>query len=428
MENRNHIIKIIYPRKNMLGMDDDIKIINILNSFTPIDVIKPSVVYGYLYDNTVVNDNRNITSEGWKVPNNADWSILINYLINKHHYIYLFNLSRYLKSKNFVNSEYGWEYDLDIHPRWDENSEHIGTDMFGFNLLPGGIMTEGFNFMEIGSSSHYWSSSKTTPKPYKNHGFKCIGNSSRFYGPIIYDNTALNIKLIKNELSDEENKLKDGDILEDIYLGNDNKTYDGVKIGDQIWLVENLAETKYRNGDSIDYFFDENQPFLYGNHTETGGITIENDNILKINRNNVNNDGVIAWLNNIKIGDYCRVHKKNSFSNFWFGKRIASFESQLSSEYLTYNFEFITKLGVFNVDDEVILSYYKKTDGFRYSYDNKKYFTLYPNNNINQFDDISPLKLNNLNEMEYAIRVKEFIKKYVSLPNIRTELINSRIY
>jgi hypothetical protein len=37
----------------------------------------------------------------------------------------------------------------------------------------------------------------------------------------------------------------------DPYLGNDGKYYRTVKIGTQVWVADNIKETKYRNGDSI---------------------------------------------------------------------------------------------------------------------------------------------------------------------------------
>ena len=49
--------------------------------------------------------------------------------------------------------------------------------------------------------------------------------------------------------------LKDSTTLSDgetgTYTGNDGKVYRTICIGTQEWLADNLAETKYRNGDTI---------------------------------------------------------------------------------------------------------------------------------------------------------------------------------
>ena len=47
-----------------------------------------------------------------------------------------------------------------------------------------------------------------------------------------------------------EQLLADGTACEP-YTGNDGKIYRTVKIGTQVWTAENLAETKYRNGNTI---------------------------------------------------------------------------------------------------------------------------------------------------------------------------------
>jgi hypothetical protein len=49
-----------------------------------------------------------------------------------------------------------------------------------------------------------------------------------------------------------EQLLLDGTYCSD-YIGNDGKRYKTVKIGTQVWLAANLAETKYRNGDLIPF-------------------------------------------------------------------------------------------------------------------------------------------------------------------------------
>jgi uncharacterized protein (TIGR02145 family) len=52
------------------------------------------------------------------------------------------------------------------------------------------------------------------------------------------------VRLVKDTTT-----LSDGET--GTYTGNDGKVYRTICIGTQEWLADNLAETKYRNNDSI---------------------------------------------------------------------------------------------------------------------------------------------------------------------------------
>jgi len=52
-------------------------------------------------------------------------------------------------------------------------------------------------------------------------------------------------------LATESELLLDDGLISATYTGNDGKVYRCTKIGTQVWVADNLAETKFRNGDWI---------------------------------------------------------------------------------------------------------------------------------------------------------------------------------
>ncbi|MGD9930128.1 MAG: FISUMP domain-containing protein [Mangrovibacterium sp.] len=69
-----------------------------------------------------------------------------------------------------------------------------------------------------------------------------------------YEGTS--IRLVR-EATPDELLLNDGSPCAN-YVGNDGRSYGTVKIGDKVWMNENLAETKFANGDPITEVTDTN--------------------------------------------------------------------------------------------------------------------------------------------------------------------------
>lgn len=65
---------------------------------------------------------------------------------------------------------------------------------------------------------------------------------------------AIQISCNKDDSSEDEN-LETGGTVEDI----DGNTYQTVRIGSQVWMVENLRTSKYLNGDLIPYVSEDNE-------------------------------------------------------------------------------------------------------------------------------------------------------------------------
>ncbi len=97
-------------------------------------------IYGHLYNWYTVNDSRIIAPEGWHVPTDDDWQILVDYLGG--------------------SSVAGGKMKETGTTHW--NSPNTGaTNESGFTALPGGWRygSNGY-FTYIGSSARFWSSSE----------------------------------------------------------------------------------------------------------------------------------------------------------------------------------------------------------------------------------------------------------------------------
>ena len=98
-----------------------------------------SATYGCLYNWYAVNDSRNIAPEGWHVPSNAEWQILINYLGG--------------------SSVAGGKMKETGTTHW--NSPNTGaTNESGFSALPGGYRHRSGSYDSMGSGAPLWSSTE----------------------------------------------------------------------------------------------------------------------------------------------------------------------------------------------------------------------------------------------------------------------------
>ena len=92
--------------------------------------------YGKLYNWYAVNDSRGLAPLGYHIPNDAEWSELIEYLGGEKFAGYK------MKSKT------GW------------NGKGNGDNSSGFNGLPGGGCIYDGNFSSVGEDGYWWSSTE----------------------------------------------------------------------------------------------------------------------------------------------------------------------------------------------------------------------------------------------------------------------------
>jgi len=121
--------------------------------------------YGKLYNYYAIIDERGLAPEGWSIPSMKDWLELRNYIKKDD---FDCTVGEALKSGNQVNSIEGGEYALDEHPRWDENMDNIGMDLYSFQAFPGGFRgaDEEATFSKVGKGGYWWTNTHDDSEGY----------------------------------------------------------------------------------------------------------------------------------------------------------------------------------------------------------------------------------------------------------------------
>lgn len=185
------------------------------------------VKYGKLYNYYAATDARKITSsDDWVVPTIYQFQSLADYLGASGDYL-----------TNIIGGklkETGFTY-------WDSPNTNA-TNEVGFNGRGGGWRVSGI-YAALNNYLHIWTTSvffgDTSVESY------LVYNSDVFRANSMAGQeriTGMSIRL-----------LYTGSGTPTSYTGNDGKVYRVVQIGTQYWLADNLAETRFRNGDIIPY-------------------------------------------------------------------------------------------------------------------------------------------------------------------------------
>lgn len=180
------------------------------------------VKFGFLYNNYAVTNAKVIAPAGWHLPSVAEWNTLITFVGGQ-------------PVAGGKLKETGTVY---------FNAPNTGaTNEFGFNGRGGGARTAaGFATM-LGTgyfqTSYFWNG-------VSNRVYSLKFNYATTDDPGVGRTEGYSARLICDSGTDPG-----------VMVGNDGKRYRTKKIGTQVWMADNLAETKYRDGSNITLVTDQ---------------------------------------------------------------------------------------------------------------------------------------------------------------------------
>ena len=209
------------------------------------------IKYGRLYNSYAMIDPREISPIGYHIPTLTEINALITY-----------------SNTNFGTSLNGAKALASTNYNTYTTVGSIGKDKelnnyLGFSALPSGIRILNGATASIGANGYYWTKTAgVSPNTYQ--GYVFYYNDNVIYTGIYSGEYGFAIRCIK-----DNNTPTVGGIAYDI----DGNQYDEVVIGDQIWLAQSLAVTKYRNGDPI-----PDAPSILEWSTAISGVRCDYDN------------------------------------------------------------------------------------------------------------------------------------------------------
>ena len=178
---------------------------------------------GYIY-NGFAAINTNLCAEGWRLPFDTEWIEMIQ----AH--------SQITSDHLMIQGAQYWETAVGINE---------------FNMSVKGSGSRYDTFYDIMLYAAFWLTNNLGEyiMDWINPGYNA--------GDIYAENPDVggSVRLIRAEAYAAPN----GTIVPEAYTGNDGKKYDGVVVNNRLWLKDNLAETKYKDGTLIPVIEDDMQ-------------------------------------------------------------------------------------------------------------------------------------------------------------------------
>jgi uncharacterized protein (TIGR02145 family) len=209
----------------------------------------PQISYGRLY-NWWAASHANIAPVGYSVPTNAQWTTLTDYIIAEIAAERLPDVGEgnVLKSQRQSGASGDPIIPTTTHPYWAADATHYGRDSVKFTALPGGLRNTAGSFYDMSYYGYWWSSSQSDAssawyrRMFATATIVLRFNLSKSYG--------FSVRFMRTATAFEQSHFADGEFVGQV-MDVDGNVYDLVKIGTQVWSVQNLATTRYNDGTAI---------------------------------------------------------------------------------------------------------------------------------------------------------------------------------
>jgi len=161
-----------------------------------------------------------LSPSGWHIPNSTEWTTL----------------------QTTIGGYYsGYTLKLTGYTHWYTPNSGA-TNSYGFNAVGSGwrSKTNNGNFVNFKYIGWFWASDE-------------YNSTNGYMAQLWHSETVFQISYTTKEDGLAIRLLKDDSVWTagDTMIGNDGRIYPTIKIGDQVWISCNLAETKYLDGSSI---------------------------------------------------------------------------------------------------------------------------------------------------------------------------------
>ena len=228
-------------------IDEETNIPIVIDLYSSITESQINSSFGYMYNWYTTIDAKNISNPNggngqtntWRVPSRTDFTTLITYLGGET------VAGGKLKKTGTVEGLNGCWYAPNTN----------ATNLYNFDSIPSGYRraTTGV-FDYAGYNLNYWTSTINF-EPYAFFVSASQNNGSMLTTSKDYKNGS-SIRLVRNATTSEQsltngtNSVDNPTVLQS-YIGNDGKIYKTTKIGTQIWLAQDLLETKFNDLSNI---------------------------------------------------------------------------------------------------------------------------------------------------------------------------------